>query len=133
MAIEITSQFNNKAGKPLDVNSVKSTISERDAIPTGERYLGIKVFVTETKTEYTLLSGITNTDWEALNNTNKYTYETTFTSTTYVQVRHNMNKYPSVVVMDTSNRQIVTQVTYIDRNTVDVSWTGEMSGKVVCN
>ena len=52
MAIEITSQFNNKAGKPLDVNSVKATIAERDAIPIDERYSGIEVFVIQTLKKY---------------------------------------------------------------------------------
>ena len=62
MSIEITSQFNNKAGKPLDVNSVKATIVERDAIT--DRYIGLKVFVEETLTEYVLKEGITNNDWK---------------------------------------------------------------------
>ena len=62
MSIEITSQFNNKAGKPLDANSIKSTIAERDAIT--DRYIGLKVFVEETLTEYVLKEGITNNDWK---------------------------------------------------------------------
>ena len=61
MSIEITSQFNNKAGKPLDANSIKSTIAERDAIT--DRYIGLRVFVEETLTHYILETGITNNDW----------------------------------------------------------------------
>lgn len=60
-------------------------------------------------------------------------YETDFNVTESVRVNHNLNRYPSVVVMDSSNRQIITQVTYLDRNTCEVSWTGETSGKIVCN
>lgn len=132
MAIEITSQFNNKAGKPLDVNSVKDTIAERNAIPIGERYLGIEVFVVETLKKYTLKVGLNNYDWEEVSN-NIYTYEEEFVNRTFLTVIHNMNKYPSVVVMDSAMRQLIVEITYIDRNRVDVSWTGETSGKVVCN
>ena len=132
MAIEITSQFNNKAGKPLDVNSVKATIAERDAIPIGERYLGIEVFVVETLKKYTLKVGLNNYNWEEVSN-NIYTYEEEFVDRTFLTVTHNMNKYPSVVVMDSAMRQLIVEVTYIDRNRVDVSWTGETSGRIVCN
>ncbi|MFZ4413492.1 MAG: hypothetical protein ACOYOV_10450 [Bacteroidales bacterium] len=60
-------------------------------------------------------------------------YETDFNTTESVTVRHNLNRYPSVLVLDSTNRQIITQVTYTDRNTAYVSWTGETSGKIVCN
>ena len=132
MAIEITSQFNNKAGKPLDVNSVKATIAERDAIPIDERYSGIEVFVIQTLKKYILKVGFTNDDWEEISN-NIYSYEEEFVDRTFLTVTHNMNKYPSVVVMDSTMRQVVTEVTYIDRNRLDVSWTGETSGRIVCN
>ena len=79
--------------------------------------------------------------WNLQNNKNKLftelskrdSYEVSFNVTESVRVNHSLNRYPSVVVMDSSNRQIVTMVTYIDRNTVVVSWTGETSGKIVCN
>lgn len=64
---------------------------------------------------------------------NRDSYEVTFNVTESVRVNHNLNRYPSVVVMDSSNRQIITEVTYLDRNTCEVSWTGETSGKIVCN
>ncbi|MFZ4400419.1 MAG: hypothetical protein ACOYO1_10325 [Bacteroidales bacterium] len=60
-------------------------------------------------------------------------YETNFNTTESVTVRHNLNRYPSILVLDSTNRQIITQVTYTDRNTAYVSWTGETSGKIVCN
>ncbi|MEI6697370.1 MAG: hypothetical protein WCO13_15050 [Bacteroidota bacterium] len=60
-------------------------------------------------------------------------FEIPFTSTENVVVNHNLNKYPSIVVMDSSNRAIITQVTYRDRNICEVSWSGETSGTIVCN
>lgn len=60
-------------------------------------------------------------------------YEIDFNLSDTVTVRHNLNRYPSVVVLDSTNRQIVTQITYTDRNSCVVSWTGETSGKIVCN
>ena len=56
-----------------------------------------------------------------------------FISTEFVEVNHNLNKYPSIVVMDSANRALITQVTYRDRNVCEVSWTGETSGTIVCN
>ena len=60
-------------------------------------------------------------------------YEIDFNLTESVTVRHNLNRYPSVVVLDSTNRQIITQITYTDRNSCVVSWVGETSGKIVCN
>lgn len=64
---------------------------------------------------------------------NRDSFEMNFNVCEMVRVVHNLNRYPSVVVMDSSNRQIITQVTYTDRNSCEVSWTGETSGKIVCN
>jgi len=60
-------------------------------------------------------------------------YEIDFNTCESIRVYHNLNRYPSVVVMDSSNRQIITQVIYNDRNSCDVSWVGETSGRIVCN
>ncbi|MFZ4400907.1 MAG: hypothetical protein ACOYO1_12800 [Bacteroidales bacterium] len=64
---------------------------------------------------------------------NRDSYEVIFNLTESVIVNHNLNRYPSIVVMDSSNRAFVVQVTYQDRDTCIVSWTGETSGKIVCN
>lgn len=85
MAIEITSQFNNKAGKPLDVNSVKATIVERDAIT--DRYIGLRVFVEETLTEYVLKYGITNNDWIG---------EASITKKEWVSVKEDINNIKGI-------------------------------------
>ena len=61
--IKIYDSLDNKSALPIDDKSIKSTIVKRDAIPIGERYIGLKVFVEETLTPYILEAGITNNDW----------------------------------------------------------------------
>jgi len=64
---------------------------------------------------------------------NRDSYEVVFNVTESVVVHHYLNRYPSIVVLDSSNRAFVTQQTYPDRDTCIVSWTGETSGKIICN
>jgi hypothetical protein len=60
-------------------------------------------------------------------------YEQSFENRSAVAVVHNLNRYPSVMAIDSANREFVVNVTHIDRDTCTVSWTGETSGKIVCN
>ncbi len=60
-------------------------------------------------------------------------FEMAFNDVDSITVNHNMNKYPSIVVMDSSNRAVTTQETYLDRNNVLVTWTGRTSGTIICN
>jgi len=63
MAQQINDNFQLLAGLPIDDRTRKSTIAERDAISSTRRYQGLKCFVDQTQTEYTLLGGITNANW----------------------------------------------------------------------
>ena len=62
--IKIYDSLDNKSALPIDYKSIKATIVERDTIPIGERYIGLRVFVEETLAEYVLEEGITNNDWK---------------------------------------------------------------------
>lgn len=64
MAIELSSRFRLFAQLPLDSRVVKADTTERDAIPSGERFDGLAVYVVADQTIYRLIGGITNGDWE---------------------------------------------------------------------
>lgn len=61
------------------------------------------------------------------------TYSQTFTVQSEVAVSHNLNKYPSVVIMDTANDLVDGSVRYNNNNQLTVSFSAPFSGKIVCN
>jgi len=63
MAQQINDSFQVLAGLPIDDRIVKPSITERDNISSTRRFQGLKCFVVQTQTEYTLLGGITNANW----------------------------------------------------------------------
>lgn len=63
MAILIGSNFGVSTGLHIDSRAVQATVTARDAIPAGVRYIGMQVFVEEDSTNYQLLGGIENTNW----------------------------------------------------------------------
>lgn len=48
-------------------------------------------------------------------------------------ISHNLNKYPSVTVVDSAGSVVVGDVDYLDSNNVQVSFSGEFSGKAYLN
>lgn len=48
-------------------------------------------------------------------------------------VTHNLDKYPSVTVVDSAENVVVGEVVYIDNNTVEMTFQGAFSGKAYFN
>lgn len=48
-------------------------------------------------------------------------------------IKHNLNKYPSVSVVDSANSIVVGEITYINKNELIVGFTGAFSGKAILN
>lgn len=48
-------------------------------------------------------------------------------------IEHNLNKYPSVTVMDSANNVIVGDVYYIDLNNLQITFFAEITGKATLN
>jgi len=48
-------------------------------------------------------------------------------------VEHNLNKYPSVMVIDSGNNVIYTEVQYLSINTLEIRFNGATSGKAYMN
>jgi len=60
-------------------------------------------------------------------------YEQTFLTESSVLVTHNLNKRPSVTVIDSADTEIICQVIYIDNDTLSVVFSSPVSGVVICN
>ena len=48
-------------------------------------------------------------------------------------IQHNLNKYPSVTIVDSAENVVVGDVVYIDKNNVRILFIGSFSGKVYLN
>lgn len=48
-------------------------------------------------------------------------------------VRHGLNKYPAVTVVDSAGTEVIGAVEYIDVNNVQLTFVGEFSGKAIFN
>lgn len=55
------------------------------------------------------------------------------TSSDVWMIQHNLNKYPSVTVVDSGNSVVTGEVVYIDKNNIQITFTSTFSGKVYCN
>lgn len=63
MGINVASNFDVSTNLPLDSRSVKADITARNAIASGVRFDGLKVYVIATQKTYVLKGGITDSDW----------------------------------------------------------------------
>ena len=63
MGTKISSGFDLNSGVPIDSRTTKNTIALRNAISSTIRYEGLPVYVKETRKNYQLQGGITNTNW----------------------------------------------------------------------
>ena len=48
-------------------------------------------------------------------------------------ITHNLYKYPSVIIVDSSNSVVIGDITFIDKNSIIVSFVAEFSGKAYLN
>lgn len=49
------------------------------------------------------------------------------------KVEHNLDKFPSVTIVDSAESTVVGEVTYIDENNLTVEFASAFSGKAICN
>lgn len=61
-----------------------------------------------------------------------YTHVQTSAAATWT-VTHNLGYRPNVTVVDTADTQIIPGMTYLDVNTVELSFTGATAGKAYCS
>ena len=61
-----------------------------------------------------------------------YVFEQGIASSVWV-IHHNLNKYPSVSVVDSAGNVVVAEITYDDINTCTVTMVGALKGKAYLN
>lgn len=61
-----------------------------------------------------------------------HTYQQNSPSAVWV-IQHNLNKYPSVTVVDSAGTWVIGEVVYNDTNTITISFNGTFSGKAFFN
>ena len=49
------------------------------------------------------------------------------------EIKHDLNKYPSVTIVDSAENVVIGDVTYIDENNVRLTFSGAFSGKAYLN
>ena len=61
-----------------------------------------------------------------------YTFEQAIASDTW-EITHNLNKYPSVTVVDSGGDQVLTDVNYVNANKIILQFSAAFSGKAYLN
>lgn len=56
-----------------------------------------------------------------------------FTASSTVPVNHNLNKYPSVTVIDSAGDEVTGEVHYVNTSQLIVRFNAPFSGRVTCN
>lgn len=73
-----------------------------------------------------------DTEWSNVDGSDKY-YIQNFITTSNVLVTHNLAKYPSVTVHDSSGDEVEGNVEHININSLTVTFSAPFSGNVTCN
>lgn len=73
---------------------------------------------------------VTPTTIEAISKT--YMFEQAIPSATW-EIQHNLNKYPSVSIVDSAGSVVMGDVLYVDKNKVVLTFTGQFNGKAYLN
>lgn len=60
-------------------------------------------------------------------------YSQSFTDETSVSVNHNLGKFPSVTVLDSSGYEVICGVQHIDNNNLTLTFSESKTGNVYCN
>lgn len=128
--------------KYLDQEGVKylwKQLSLED-YPNNETLIAVINAIDATKVDKEEGKGLSTNDYtteekEKLNNLESdktYVYTQVFETTEW-SIEHNLNKYPSVSIVDNENNQVWAEVQYIDLNTVKVKFSQGFTGKVFLN
>ena len=102
----IVDGFDLRAQKPIDDRFVKDTVEEAlTTIPSGQRYIGLTVFIKQEKCDYIFRDGILNSDFVRKIEAASYTYIQYEASDTWT-IHHYLNKHPSITVSDSAGNVV---------------------------
>jgi hypothetical protein len=122
---------------PIDADRyLADTISARDnLIINGRAKIGQQCYVIYNKTLY-ILNGTTNADWEPVGsgtaNDANYVHEQNSVASTWI-INHNLNKYPSVGVFDSSNSKIEGDIKFLNLNSIQITFSAAFKGTAILN
>lgn len=129
------------AGGPLDARAVVPTKS--DLTVSGNfpyPYVGMVVAV-QNESKLYILNNMDYTNissWSEVSGGGSGSGDLTYIHEQSVpavewQVTHNLNKYPSVTVVDSAKTTICGEVTYINPNSLIITFSSAFSGTAYCN
>lgn len=78
------------------------------------------------------ISAITGLEEALLNADKTFVFEQGVASDTW-SITHNLNKYPSVTVVDSAGNEVIAEVVYTDTNNCVVTMTAAFKGKAYLN
>lgn len=78
------------------------------------------------------ISAITGLEEALLNADKTFVFEQGIASDTW-NITHNLNKYPSVTVVDSAGNEVIAEVVYTDTNNCVVTMTAAFKGKAYLN
>lgn len=108
---EIEAEYYIEQERPIDtIFTVKADVDIKGSDLIGVSKLGNKVTITS-KT-FTFEQGIASDEWV---------------------IEHNLNKYPSVSLVDSAGTQFEAAVEYIDENNIIIRMNGATTGKAYLN
>ena len=79
-----------------------------------------------------VLDGNHDNEYYGIINDRSYVHEQAVASNTWT-ITHNLGKKPSVTIVDSADTEVIGQVTYVDLNTIIVSFTTKFSGTAYLN
>ena len=136
MAIKIVDNFSLSKQAPLDERIVATTVDEALAnIDRLSRYEGLTVYIIEKETYYRFTGGIENENFISLDKPSKrstYVHTQAAPAKTW-RITHNLEKFPSITVVDSALSVIYGEYRFIDNNTVELEFSSEFSGKAYLN
>ena len=47
-----------------------------------------------------------------------------------MNIKHNLNKYPSVIVIDSAGTEVKGDINYIDKNNITINFSADFTGKI---
>lgn len=78
------------------------------------------------------INAITGLEEALLNADKTFIFEQGVASSEWI-INHNLNKYPSVSVVDSAGNEVIAEVTYVDLNNCVVTMTAAFKGKAYLN
>lgn len=61
-----------------------------------------------------------------------YTHNQLIANATWT-ITHNLNKHPTVAVIDSANKVVIGDITYLSINSLRITFTSAFAGKAYCN